>query len=207
MLASGQAVCWVSQTWAARMAKSNQIWFCPYLRRSVNWFKGVLNMEDMMTLWVTRFTGNPLTLIFICIKCHFITLPTSMLLWQPWHTASALCGTKILDQELEFLKTTFIDSGYSYKQIRLAFELVNGTSRIGTKPNSVALIPCVQTMFGWLSRLLTSCNIRSIGLPPGKISTFLWPVKDDLIWRHLGCIIFLLSVTRRTLVQVVIQLR
>lgn len=112
------------------------------------------------------------------------------------HTASALCGTEILDQELEFLKTTFIDSGYSYKQIRLAFELVNGTSRIGTKPNSVALIPCVQT----------SCNIRSIGLPPGKISTFLWPVKDDLIWRHLGCIILLLSVTRRTLVRVVIQL-
>jgi hypothetical protein len=31
-----------------------------------------------------------------------------------------------------------------------------------------------------ISRLLSRHNIKSVGLPPKKIPSFLWPVKDDL---------------------------
>jgi hypothetical protein len=39
---------------------------------------------------------------------------------------------------------------------------------------------------GWLSRMLTKCNIKCVGLLPRKISRLLPPVKDDLGLRTPG---------------------
>jgi hypothetical protein len=46
--------------------------------------------------------------------------------------------------------------------------------------SSVALLPFVNTTFNRISRMLSRHNIKSVGLPPKKIASFLRPVKDDL---------------------------
>jgi hypothetical protein len=52
--------------------------------------------------------------------------------------------------------------------------------RCGTKPNSVAVLPYIQTTFGRPTIQFASYNIGNTDLPPRKISTFLRSVKDDL---------------------------
>jgi hypothetical protein len=43
--------------------------------------------------------------------------------------------------------------------------------------------PDVRTIFSRISRVLSRHNIKSVGLPPKKISAFLQPVKDNLgLW-------------------------
>ena len=48
------------------------------------------------------------------------------------------------------------------------------------KPMSIAYLPYTQTTFGRLSRILANYNIKSVALPPKKISYFLPPVKEPL---------------------------
>jgi hypothetical protein len=47
-------------------------------------------------------------------------------------------------------------------------------------PESVAFLPYVGTIFNWISTVLSQHNIKSVGLPPKKVSSFLRPVKDKL---------------------------
>jgi hypothetical protein len=93
--------------------------------------------------------------------------------------ATALCDKESLHGELEFLETTFKENGYSRKQIQRALTPKVKTSKLKAKPTSVALLPYVQITYGRLSRKLAR-HIKSVGLPPRKISSFLRPVKDDL---------------------------
>jgi hypothetical protein len=60
------------------------------------------------------------------------------------------------------------------------------TSKPKDKATSVALLPHVQTTYGCLSRILAKHNIKNVGLPLRKISSFLCPVKDDLGLRTPG---------------------
>jgi hypothetical protein len=46
------------------------------------------------------------------------------------------------------------------------------------KPISTALLPYIGSTYNQLSRMLAKYNIKSTALPPKKISTFLWPIKD-----------------------------
>jgi hypothetical protein len=46
------------------------------------------------------------------------------------------------------------------------------------KPTSTAYIPYTRTTYGRLSRMLAKHNIKSVALPPRKISSYLPPVKD-----------------------------
>jgi hypothetical protein len=54
------------------------------------------------------------------------------------------------------------------------------------KPASVTFLPYISTTFNRISRLLSRHNIKSVGLPPKKIPSFLWPVKNDLGLKTLG---------------------
>jgi hypothetical protein len=101
------------------------------------------------------------------------------------HRARALCDKDSLHGELEFLKTMFRENGYSSQQIRALNPKVQ-TSKSKDKPTSVALLPHVQTTHSRLSRMLAKHNIKSVGLPPRKISSFLRPVKDNLGLRTPG---------------------
>lgn len=93
--------------------------------------------------------------------------------------AKALYGKESL-HDLEILQTTFRENGYSIKHIRQALNLAVGTSEPKDKPTSVALLPYVQETYRHLSRVLAKRNIKSADLPPGKMSNFLRPVKEDL---------------------------
>jgi hypothetical protein len=102
------------------------------------------------------------------------------------HGARALCDKERLHSELDYLKTTFKENGYSRQQIQHALNPQVRTSKPKDKPTSVALLPYVQTTYGRLSRMLAKHNIKSVGLPSRKISSFLRPVKDDLGLRTPG---------------------
>ena len=54
------------------------------------------------------------------------------------------------------------------------------TAKNKDKPTATAYIPCTATTYGRLSRMLAKHNIKSVALPPRKISSYLPPVKDAL---------------------------
>ena len=72
------------------------------------------------------------------------------------------------------------------------------TSKPKQKATSVALLPYVQTKYSCLGRMLAK-HIKSVGLLPRKISSFLHPVKEDLGLRTPGVHSTLVSVARCTL--------
>jgi hypothetical protein len=76
------------------------------------------------------------------------------------HRARALCDKERLHGELEFIKTTFKENGYSRQQIQRALNLKVRTSKPKDKPISVTLLPYVQTKYGRLSRMLAKRNIK-----------------------------------------------
>jgi hypothetical protein len=109
---------------------------------------------------------------------HIITPPTNRPFLQPWSTGSvrALCDKESLHEELQFLKTTFRENGYSMKQIQRALNPVVRTSKLNNKPTLIALLSHVQMTYSCSSRMLAKHNIKSVGLLPRKISSFLHPV-------------------------------
>jgi len=102
------------------------------------------------------------------------------------HRAKALCDEDSLAQETKFLTTVFKDNGYSPQQIRRAMKPSAWTPKTNDKPTSTAYIPYTQKTFGRLSRMLAKHNIKSVALPPRKISTYFPPVKDALGLRTPG---------------------
>jgi hypothetical protein len=102
------------------------------------------------------------------------------------HTATAICDQDSLNKELEFLTTVFKNNGYSTQQIRRAMKLPTKTAKTNDKPISTAYIPYAQATYGRLSRMLAKHNIKSIPLPPKKISNYLPPVKDAMGLRTPG---------------------
>ena len=86
----------------------------------------------------------------------------------------------IMMRKTKVLKTKICSNGYSRQQIQRALNPMVRTSKPKDKPTSVALLPYVQTTYCRLSIMLVKNNIKSVGLPPRKISRFLHPVKDDL---------------------------
>jgi hypothetical protein len=79
--------------------------------------------------------------------------------------AKAICDKDNLAQELEFLKTTFRENSYTFKQIQWAFHKKEKISQDYNKPNSTAILPYVQSMSGQLNRMFKRHDIRSTGLP------------------------------------------
>jgi hypothetical protein len=64
------------------------------------------------------------------------------------------------------------------QQIRRAMELAARTAKTSDKPTSTVYIPYTQTTYGRISRMLAKHNIKSVALPPIKISSYFPPIKD-----------------------------
>jgi hypothetical protein len=92
--------------------------------------------------------------------------------------ARSLCDQKSLHSELEFLRIAFRQNGYSKRQNRRALNLPERVALPPEKSASVAFLPYVSATFNCISRLLSKHNIKSVGLAPTKIPSFLPPVKD-----------------------------
>jgi hypothetical protein len=102
------------------------------------------------------------------------------------HRARALCDQKSLHGELVFLGDIFRQNGYTERQIRTALNPSPRVDQSDEKSDSVAFLPYVGTIFNRISRVLARHIIKSVGLPPRKLSGFLRPVKDDLGLRTPG---------------------
>jgi len=52
------------------------------------------------------------------------------------------------------------------------------TIKTEDKPISTAYLPYTQTTYGRISRMLAEYNIKSVAIPPTKISSYMQPTKD-----------------------------
>ena len=95
------------------------------------------------------------------------------------HTARVLYDSDSLQDELEFLKITYKQNGYSDQQIHCVLYPATKTLKPAQKPTSVALLPFLQTSYGCLDRMLSRYNIKCVRLPPMMMFSFLHEVKDD----------------------------
>jgi hypothetical protein len=100
--------------------------------------------------------------------------------------ARALCDQESLHAELVFLKDVFRQNGYNDRQIHRVLNRRPNISHPEDNPDSVAFLPYVGSIFNRISRVLSRRNIKSLGLPPKKLSGFLRPVKDNLGLRTQG---------------------
>jgi hypothetical protein len=85
-----------------------------------------------------------------------------------------------------FLRDVFRQNGYSGRQINRALNRRPNISKTDDNPDSVAFLSYVGTIFNRISRVLSRHNIKSVGLPPRRICSFLRPVKDKLGLRTPG---------------------
>jgi hypothetical protein len=91
-----------------------------------------------------------------------------------------------LHAELVFLKDVFRQNCYNDRQIHRVFNCRQKISQPEDNQDSVAFLPYVGTIFNRISRMLSRHNIKSVGLPPKKVSGFLRPVIDNLGVRTPG---------------------
>jgi predicted GIY-YIG superfamily endonuclease len=90
-----------------------------------------------------------------------------------------------LHAELVFLRDVSRQNGYD-QQIHGVLNRRPNISQPDDKPESVSFLPYVGTIFNGISRVLSRHNIKSEGLPPKKVSSFLRPVKGNLQPRTRG---------------------
>jgi hypothetical protein len=102
------------------------------------------------------------------------------------HRARALCDQNSRHAMSVFLKDIFRQKGYNDRQIHRVLNRRPNISQPQDNPYSVAFLPYVGTIFNRISRVLSRHNIKSVGLPPKKLSSFLRPVKDNLGLRTPG---------------------
>jgi hypothetical protein len=94
--------------------------------------------------------------------------------------ARAVCDQESHPEELEFICSMFKQNGYSDGQIHHALYPPCRENTPREEPISMAFLPFVGPIFNNISVVLVRYNIRTVGLLPGKVSSFLWPIKDDL---------------------------
>jgi hypothetical protein len=79
-----------------------------------------------------------------------------------------------------FLRDVFKQNVFNHRQTHRVLNRHPNISQPDDKPDTVAFLPYVRTIFNLISRVLSRHNIKSVGLPPKKVSGFLRPVKDNL---------------------------
>jgi hypothetical protein len=86
---------------------------------------------------------------------------------------------------LVFLRDFFKQNSYNDQQIHKALNHHPHLNQSDNKPNSVAFLPFVGTIFNRISRVLPRHKIKSVGLSHMKLSS-LCRVKDHLGLRTPG---------------------
>jgi predicted GIY-YIG superfamily endonuclease len=85
-----------------------------------------------------------------------------------------------------FLRDVFRQNGYSNRQIHRVLSRRRNITQPEDKPDSVAFLPYVRTIFNHISGVLSRHKTKSVGLPPNKLSSFLLPVNNNLALRTPG---------------------
>jgi len=117
------------------------------------------------------------TNLYLYQKSHHHPANKHSVLSSLVHRAKALCDQESLASELTFLTKVFQQNGYSRQQIR-AMKLATRTNKTENKPTSRAYLPYTHNTYGTISRMLAKYNIKSVTIPPRKISSYMPPTKD-----------------------------
>ena len=118
------------------------------------------------------------TKLYLHQKSHHHPAHKHSVLSSLAHGATALCDQESLTQELTFLTQVFKQNGYSHQQIQRAMKPATRVIETEDKSISTAYLPYTQTTYGRISRMLAKYNIKSVALPPRKISSYMPPTKD-----------------------------
>jgi hypothetical protein len=102
------------------------------------------------------------------------------------HRTKAVCDSDSLPQELKFLRATFRNKGYGEKPILRALNPPTRDPPPREDHTSVAFLPFVDITCNRISRVLSKHNIKTVSLPPWKLSNFLRPFKDHLDLKSPG---------------------
>jgi hypothetical protein len=102
------------------------------------------------------------------------------------HGTKVVCDTDRFPQELQFLRETFRNNGYGEKQIFRALNPPTRDPPPREDHTSVSFLPFVDITFNCISRVQSKRNIKTVGLPPRKLSSFLRSVKDHLALKTPG---------------------
>jgi hypothetical protein len=121
--------------------------------------------------------------IYLNAKSHHHPSNKQAVLSTLVHRARALCDEDSLQAELMFLRVIFKHNGYNNQQIHTLLNCPLQLDQPDNKPNSVAFLSFVGTIFNRISRVLTQHKIKSVVLPHMKLSSLLRSVKDNLgLW-------------------------
>jgi hypothetical protein len=99
------------------------------------------------------------------------------------HRIRDICYWENFPGDLEFLCSTFTQNGLSDIHHALNSPHREDTSR--ETLTSMSFLPFVGSTFNSISRVLMRCNIKTVDLPR-KVTSFLWPVKDELALKTVG---------------------
>jgi hypothetical protein len=114
-------------------------------------------------------------------ECSIALFPTSQLHCPNWCT-----GLEPYAINTAYMRSSCSwgiysgENGYNNRQIHRDLNRRPNFSRPEDKPDSIAFLPYIRTLFNRISRVLSRHNIKSVGLPPNKLSSLLWPVMDSL---------------------------
>jgi hypothetical protein len=103
------------------------------------------------------------TNLYLSAKSHYHPSNKQAVLSTQIHRARALCDEDSMQAELVFLRDVFIPNDYIDWQIHRALNCCLQLDQPDNKPNSIAFLPFVRTVFNHISRVLTRLNIKSVG--------------------------------------------
>jgi hypothetical protein len=131
---------------------------------------------SLVAHWPTEAPSH--TNLYLHANSHHHPSNEQAVLSELVHRARTLSDHESLLDELQFLRDTFRQNGYDYRQIQ---RTLNPLKRVNPHPEkliSVALLTFLITTFNSISRMLLR-RIKSVGLPPKKITNYIRPVKED----------------------------
>jgi hypothetical protein len=73
----------------------------------------------------------------------------------------------------------FKQNSHSDRQIHHVLHLPCRKATPREELTSMAFLTFVACISNRISRVLTRCNIKTVGLPSTKVASFLQPIKDD----------------------------
>lgn len=102
------------------------------------------------------------------------------------HGAWAICSQESLHTQLDSLNWTFRQNCYSNQQIRHVFKQPHTVKPPEQNPSSVTVLPFYGTTCNGMSMMLSKHNIKTVGIPPRKISSSLWSITDHQALKRTG---------------------
>jgi hypothetical protein len=118
------------------------------------------------------------TILYLNAGSHHQSSNKQAALSTLMHRARAICDEDNLHVKLVFLRGIFRQNSYKDRQIHNVLNRRPNISKPNNRPSSVAFLPNAGPIFSQISRVLAQHNIKSVGMPHKKISSFLQPVLD-----------------------------